>query len=207
MPEEKLKRVSNQPEKPWYKTLNGWKTVLECIAIPFAIAYAVVTYCQWQDLRQHFEAEQRAWLKVVHTISANTPPLVGLHVENVGKSVAKATVEVALEIVPNTGAPSLSYSTTHTAADMSILFPNDRTQDFPVVLSRNDRSFSDEEIRKFHKGDLYIAVFGRVVYTDSFGKHWTQFCRWQSYETAQGPTFSADTCVAYNKVGDGEPPR
>jgi hypothetical protein len=26
----------DQPERPWYKTMGGWKTLLECIAIPCA---------------------------------------------------------------------------------------------------------------------------------------------------------------------------
>jgi hypothetical protein len=55
-----------KPEQPWYKTFKGWKPkleaakiILELIAIPFAVGYAVITYNQWQDLRR----EQRAWIK------------------------------------------------------------------------------------------------------------------------------------------------
>ena len=43
-------------EKPWYKTLDGWKKVLEITAIPFAILYAFITYLQWKDIRHNFRS-------------------------------------------------------------------------------------------------------------------------------------------------------
>lgn len=50
---------SNQPKKPWYRTLQGWKTLLECIAVPFAILYAVVTCLQWGIMHDSFEAANK----------------------------------------------------------------------------------------------------------------------------------------------------
>jgi len=63
---------TQQPKKPWYQTIEGWKAVFEIVAIPFAIWYAVITYFQWRDLRGNFQIDQRAWVGIV-AISPDEP--------------------------------------------------------------------------------------------------------------------------------------
>ena len=88
-------------KSPWYKSREKWeiaKTVLEVVAIPFAIGYAVVTYRQWRDLQGNFEVEKRPWIGLKEiTINnltfygsdGNHPQLnVRYHLENVGHGVA-----------------------------------------------------------------------------------------------------------------------
>src|SRR5438445_3423263 len=55
-------KQTGKPSDPWHKTLQGWKAVLEVIAIPFALGYAVVTYCQWRDMQRNFLIDERAWV-------------------------------------------------------------------------------------------------------------------------------------------------
>jgi hypothetical protein len=56
-------------------------------------------------------------------------------------------------------------------------------------------------------GDSYLILFAQAVYADQFGKHWTRVCYWRDYDTRPSGGFNADTCVAWNSVGDGDPPK
>ena len=86
---------ADQPNKPWYKTLDGWKTFLEIVGIPFGIGYAVVTYCQWRDLKENFRNDQRPYVLSTNAEpAADSPLLIGklqfwqLQTANYGKSPA-----------------------------------------------------------------------------------------------------------------------
>jgi hypothetical protein len=206
---------SEKPEKPWYKTLSGWKSIAELIAIPFAIGYAVVTYFQWKDLRHNFEVDQRALVKITFGIPTTVPTIgamdaVPVTVLNIGKSPAlRARVDASLEIVEHSNPPTFSFRKSHLVIDVGMLFPNDPMK--PILVSttfpRNLRpiQLTVPEIQDLIEGKTYIAAYAIAEYSDQFGRHWTRFCDWKSY-TAKTMGANADPCVKWSAIGDGEPP-
>src|SRR5207237_1280683 len=97
--------------------------LLEIVAIPFAIGYAVVTYYQWSDAHHNFILDQRAWLRMTlpeleakcaqcteHDIPVPIPKNLqfNLSVTNVGKTPAfDIRILATAEIQPIDKAPSL----------------------------------------------------------------------------------------------------
>jgi hypothetical protein len=201
---------SAQPQKSWYKTMQGWKTLLEVIGIPFAIGYAVVTYFQWQDLRHNFEVDERAWVKVGYAwpdLASNQVATINGRLVNFGKSPITGLIADATFQVVKGGAPPLfSLKGTHSTHSEAPFFPGD-SSDFPIHLydqqTKLPRVFTTQEIEDLEGGKSYVATFGWIVYSDQFGKHWYRFCGWHGYGTSG--TVNAMGCVAENRAGDGKP--
>lgn len=213
--DEKTLADIRELKDPWYKSLDRWTSIAELVGIPFAILYAVVTYCQWQDLRKNFEIDQRAWIKVAHNIpiSINEDMNLGgvsITLENVGKSPALRSIgDANLEVVAKDRSPALSPVPGHTQIDTSLLFPAVTSTPIGVRLytpSLTPRILSQQELRSLIQGDTYLVSWAQIVYFDQFGKrHWTRSCIWKSYYPPGN--YAADSCVAWNAVGDGNPPQ
>jgi hypothetical protein len=203
---------SRQPKQRWYKTMRGWKVVLEIIAIPFALGYAVITYFQWRDLRHNFEAEQRAWLKVetIVPFEVHESMQTNVIITNVGKSPAlRSAVDASYQVLDSKRAPTFYPDKGRFAAFANMIFPMDHADFSTGTMPFNDdgtaRNLSSAEIAALLSGDSYMAIWGVVSYIDQFGLHWTRFCSWKSYQ--QGPhDFEARACTNYNAVGDGPVP-
>jgi hypothetical protein len=167
--------------KPWYKTLQGWKTLLEVIAIPFAITYAVVTWCQWRDLRNNFEIEQRAWiyfkdLKTNRAVANGVPGVIDGY-----------TFSAILENSGNTPATQafIYFTSDVVASDMLFDFPIDTKMGYAKLVFGPHASIETSTISLT---DQYWAVppkktrifWGWVVYRDIFPKtdiRLTEFCQ------------------------------
>jgi hypothetical protein len=190
----------------------SWR-IVESVGILAVVAYAVITYCQWKDLRHNFEADERSWVKVefkwtpiqVGTLTG----VIGI-LTNAGKSpITTLYGEGAFEVVDGDKTPSFTLKQHHSTHYEVLLFPSDHSE-FPINLmdqtAKQPRSFTAEEVGKLKQGQAYIAAFGWIGYTDQFGLHWYRFCDWRA--AAEAPLFgtvkSAD-CVSWNKIGDGKP--
>lgn len=217
----------SQTNKPWYKTLNGWKVLFELIAIPFAIGYAVVTFCQWQDLRHNFQVDERALIKAKPTKDitglfvnnspvpwSGSPPLIfwPITMTNIGKSVAvDIHADGVLELLDRNQPPSFSYSP-HTTMDIAAFYPQD-IADFTVPFGpiNAPQKFTKEQYDGLMSGNSYLAVFAEITYKDQFGQHWARSCDWMGAST--GPktdplirAYPSRPCVDWNTFGDGAPP-
>jgi hypothetical protein len=167
---------ADQPERPWYKTMGGWKTLLECIAIPCAIGYAFITYFQWRDLNDHFRVEQRSWIRIQFNFPDDLtqipqPFYVPIRVINDGKSAALRTVvDTVIELVDSTKRPTFNMNPVHHQTIVPMLFPTNIDAS-PAYLydAGKTRSLTPTEIDDLITGKSYIAVFGNVLYTISSG--------------------------------------
>lgn len=131
-----------EAEDSRYESVKRWKFVLECIAIPFAILYAIVTWFQWRDLRHNFLVDQRAWLNfeaiakdkkpgtpVEYRLTVGQPATFPLRIENIGKTSALNIVARTFsEIVPADQDPPLDHvkehpTTPHGTFHVGIIFP------------------------------------------------------------------------------------
>jgi hypothetical protein len=202
-------RDPDQSEKSWYKTMQGWKTTLEIVAIPFAIVYAVVTVYQWRDLRHNFEVDQRAWVKPkVLWPKDMMDDKVTVMVNNLGQSVVDSTsMDAKIEILDRASQPSFAQSGIHTAAIFETLFPKDENSITVMRFSPEGKEspLTDKEIKALSQGDDYAVIWGYILYHDQFGVHWTRFCDWHAF-TSKLIQFQAAGCTRYNSVGDGEYP-
>jgi hypothetical protein len=191
-------------QQRWYKTINGWKSLLEVIAIPFGIGYAVITYYQWKDLRHHFELDERAWLNIRHDSpfkeGSHAPPdlVSGLvdkvQLVNVGKTAARnLRLLCKAEVLSSSTAPSFDYTKNGSSATRGLLFQGDTiTLEFG---SANE--ISKEQGVSLLAGESYIAFYGVVAYDDIFGKpHETRICWWRHFHANM--TASARSCTDYN---------
>jgi hypothetical protein len=199
----------------WNFVRREWKTILERGGIAAGILYAVVTYFQWSDLREHFKIEQRAWVKVV--VVKPTPitqdAKFGVELDNIGKSPAiRMATDALFEVVDKGSEASFTYNRQHKASLVGMLFPNDKvTFDLTPTPDNPDgsaRRLSAEQVQDLTLGKSYIAIVIQSVYHDQFGMHWTRTCMPFYYES-EGPTvnhtFESRSCVGYASVGNGPP--
>jgi len=208
------------PEQKSFPLLRKFKPLIEVMGVGVIVIYTSVTIALWfssaeanriarealKTASKSFQIEQRAWLKASNTAPSFAFSGVTITVENLGKIPALNTrADAFIEIVNNNQAPRF-FVTPHAGSDFTILFPGDH-QTFPLALSGTGRQFTQSEIDSFATGRAYVAIYGRLIYSDNFGKHWSLFCSWRDYSSNPNATFDADACVAFNRVGDGEPPK
>jgi hypothetical protein len=100
------KQSSNDSSKGRRMRLESIKTILEIVAIPFAIGYAIITFLQWRDANRNFRIDQRPYVVVkgpgkLVDIKGDTPIFGSVPVINVGRTPAKKiTTNIALAYFP-----------------------------------------------------------------------------------------------------------
>jgi hypothetical protein len=210
-------RDTHQAKNPWYKTFKGWRTLLEMIAIPFAIGYAVVTWLQWRDLRRNFKIDQRAWLFVAEnarpSLAVNIALPASINITNTGKTPGRHILaDIYIEIVQNGSAPHLDSLRFGYIGHTGLLLPNSPIT-VPARRERHkinggphdalDDPLTQGELESLMRGDSWIAMHGIVRYRDIFQiEHWTKFCFWNN--PLRAGDYSSGSCTAYNAVDDNE---
>ena len=127
-------------------------------------------------------------------------------IDNVGKTPAgPITINIVVEIVDSKNEPSFDYSKGHVKQLFGTVFSGEDLP-FQAVLFRADKSLGElttPETQKLQNGDAYLATFGMITYSDSFGPHWTHLCQWKNFAA----TMSANTvaCATYNRVDIDKP--
>jgi hypothetical protein len=183
----------------------GFKGFLEMVGLLAGIGYAIVTYCQWRDMRRSFEFEHRAWIKISCPLPSDLNKLLSTKAEakNFGKSIALRLDMYARMMVVRKGAvPPFDTTGPILHSHAHALFPSDM-QELPINQSGRPGgpSLTPADFESLRSGNAYVVVYGGAVYKDQFGPHWTRFCNWTAY--ADGD-YSADACVSYTSVGDGD---
>jgi hypothetical protein len=137
------------------------------------------------------------------------------HLSNPGHSPARNILaEAAVEVLSRDKAPSFSVlADLGTRSHLAILFPGTYA-DHPAVigiishnLDGSVAQLSNQQRESLKHGQSYLALFGKVRYTDDYGTHWTQFCWWKAFiDPNQSSTetryFNSETCVAFTNIGD-----
>ena len=211
---------AQQAEKPGYKTLKGWKTLFEFLAMVFAIGYAIVTYFQWYDLRHNFKIDQRAWidfrLKSPTNGRMDLPPVgqewsIPLQISNTGKTYARDVhVQVRDSLSPINKRTDFNVSGFVLEFGYGFLLPSTPPEIVsiaPTYWAPDGKTqiqiFVDPTIRKqIDEGSKYLDVFGWITYQDIFKKeHSSQFCFFIGSDTAH-MSKAAEDCVNFNKIDD-----
>jgi len=202
---------TDQSKKSWYKSLQRWRTVLEIVAIPFAVLYAIVTCFQWRDLRHNFQTEQRAWLVQKATFpddngikhGVGNVPIATVNISNSGKTPAKSiNWQIGLEIPRSAEEVQFDYSSSNGGGFSNLLNPNTGPL-FTRVKLNGDHILTQTDADDLLNGRRYIAVYGKGHYNDIFeSTHWFTFCYWLWYYQGYA-VYAADGCTRYNDTGDG----
>jgi len=214
------KKTSKHPTPRWKRRIEkvmglNWWRILEGLGIVAAIAYAILTYLQWSDLRHNFMVDERSWVKLQPAWAQFDPTHgTGLNVSlvNAGKStITGLYAEGVFEIVNSSDSPSFSLHKRHSTHSEVLLFPGD-TSVFPIQLfdqsTKQPRTLTPDELKAMSEGNMYGAVFGWIVYFDQFGKHWYRFCAWNgAVGVPPNSRAKSGDCVAWNRIGDGKPPK
>lgn len=188
------------------------KNRLEILALIGLFVYCCLTFWQGWLTRSSIRYNERAWLGCV--LPANFPlegltSPANLQVTNFGKTPAR---EVKGEIIATElmkgEQPAFDFSLGHPHNNFyaGAVFP---TSPLPVSINvqrygaKTATAISSAELRQdLESQRSYIIFYGRITYTDIFGKkHWTQFCT-GSGKAMEG-TVVEDTvkkCVEYNDV-------
>ncbi|MGA8090569.1 MAG: hypothetical protein WCA10_25055 [Terracidiphilus sp.] len=181
------------------------------------VAFLILLNYVWQNLQTkwNFGEDQRSWINIDYHWTPlpigvyNPTALVGLDttLTNTGKSpITIARGEGVFELIDSDKAPSYSLAGLHSAF---IHAPIPPTKDMRFAIGYVDqalkkgRPLEREEYERLRDGTMYAAVFGYIEYEDRFGVHWIKFCNWQSFTADQTKTFSAQSCVPFNQIGDG----
>lgn len=200
-----------QAQNPWYKTAQGWKQRLEIAGIVFAIGYAIVTFFQWRDLRKNFEASERSWTYVDMGPFPEFKDELPFTITNPGKvPIQTAFVYTWMEILNYKTAPSFDpRRETVWTNEVTFIAPN-RPFTSNAMRRRNDGTgpwpATPDELRSLRDGTDYVTIYGIIAYKDEFGKHWTKFCYYQSFNpTPIGVDgYNARSCGRYQATGDGD---
>lgn len=143
--------------------------------------------------------DQRAWVGMIRavltpdtTIKADSDAVIGIVIENTGKTPAlntKPTVHWNLlgpsdPLVP----PSPKF-----AQSVTVFFPNS-----PVVISTEKVRFSATELEYMKQGTQVFKVWGEISYDDIFkNSHWTHFCTYLVKDLT-----GINACEEYNETDD-----
>ncbi len=150
--------------------------------------------------------EQRAWVKVEHKLqptAENKPLVADIVIKNTGKTPAKhIAANFRVQIVRKTDSPEMEsgFNFHHVSG---ILHPDTSlTNNVPMMRETqsitNPTLLTKADLAKVESGEAYIAVFGRVTYSDVYGvSHWVNFCDWGYFKP--GP-YNALACVGFNDV-------
>jgi hypothetical protein len=227
----------NQSQYPWYKKWRSWnwrswnwqwwKLRLETLAIPFVMAYATVTVFQWNDLRDNFAVEQRAWISI--DTPAQTPVVVGqpylvtFQFDNTGKTTARhirGTMTVKLlgeneELILNETGKVDTSELTNTVR-IPLINPGQKSPPLQAAMihwTDSNRShadwtrMTDEMVRGINSGSLHAVAYGLFVYNDVLGKtHWIKYCGFANQtpagQFAPHPQYFAaqEKCMKYNDI-------
>lgn len=214
---------SEQSQKPWHKTLNGWKTLAELVAIPFAIGYAIVTFCQWRDLRHNFEVDQRPYVYHVSVedqtainakminISNSGAYIMGVEVKvrNYGKSPAMNMESASDILVGDAAKPEQIdkwFDSVGTPLKSSVfekirgghLMANGQPS-FPRVLMQADPFFLLINPSVANSGanlDMPYVIVARVQYYDTTGnRYWSDLCI-----SRAGRDMPHVACLTHNEI-------
>ena len=171
--------------------------------------------------RKASERESRAWISIHQngTLQAVVDRIISvpLRINNIGKTPAKDTVAaVVVEIIPKEQSPTLDQNMIlpRYRSEIGDRFPGDY-QDFDVVAQKTkgqvekggdteERYLTKPEYDGLMAGKTYIAVHGRVAYSDVFKvRHWTGFC---FYWPFAAKSVNASACTNYNTEDENDEP-
>ena len=166
-----------KPEQPRYKTIQGWKSGLELpkvlfeiIAIPFAVGYAIVTYCQWQDLHDNFEVSQRAYVMIsdVEAHLLENRPYIKISLDNYGHLPSRRFVlvlHVTRRLPGSLEAKKLVTSDFSLGGDDTYMAPGEKRAVFGVDVS----GVPVADLTSIESGEEGLSMAGRVVYDIGVG--------------------------------------
>lgn len=191
---QKTPNHTDNPKNKWYKTSQGWISVLKVASMVAGIAYALVTFYQWRDLRHNFVVDSRAWVmpfeyKRTTDFSGN---VVGanLFYKNTGKTPA-LDLHIFVgwapgdSLIPNRDVPSDN-------SPKFALAPNGVGNSAPNIPT--------DVVKGVMNGNPGGFIFGTIWYKDVFGHaHWNQYC------TGIGPHFDYFTaCTIHKETSETE---
>ena len=208
---------------PWRKNPDWWMVILTGGALVFAGLSAGVLYFQLKDTHSQLEVaqkefdanqktrrlEQRAWVELTLVKGEIDPHpnavlAVPVRQANTGKVPAwNVNSEFVLEIVEAKKPPTFNFARDRFGNFGGVLFPSahfdlsvpwllpNTTVTSPPILSKPTYD-------RLMAGDTYVAVFGKLSYTDAYGDHGQQWCVWKGFGV--GHEFNAKSCVDFNAL-------
>lgn len=218
----------NRVLETWRKNPDWWMVILTAVTVLFTALSAVFFYFQLEDThsqlqvaQKEFQAsqktarlEQRAWIevaivkeKLVHgkfDIHPNTVLTIPIRQTNIGKVPAwNVNSEFIVEIVEATKPPTLKIEGDHFGNFGGVLYPSAYFDLAVPWLLPNTKVAHPPPLAKatydrLMAGDTYVAIFGRLSYTDAYGDHAQQWCTWVGY--GAGTEFNAKSCVDFNAL-------
>lgn len=184
----------NDPQYKWYKSPQRWKFIFEVISVFALVAYAIVTFYQWRDLRHNFMIDNRAWVMPFEYKRTTdfTKNVVGanLFYKNTGKTPA-----LDLQVF-------VGWATGDTLIPKRDI-PSDNSPKFalaPDGVGNSAPNIPTAVVKGVMNGNPGGFIFGTIWYKDVFGyAHWNQYC------VGIGPHFDYFTaCTVHNETSETE---
>lgn len=175
-------------------------------------------------IQRQTQSAERAWITIdipqpmITELIENKPVTSNIQFTNTGNTVArKIHGEAVIEFVKNGSSPKFNFSWDHDHTEEGLMLRNE-TVTMPATRYVYQHTkpggvatvflLGHDELQEYLAGKIYIAVYARVKYSDTFGvQHWTRRCGWIAQTPPPGVvwTFSAFQCSRYSNVDDNQP--
>jgi hypothetical protein len=204
-------KAKNESKGRWYNSLEWWKNKsftwwkdrLEFIGLFAVVAYAIVTYLQWHDLRRNFQADQRAWVTAKGFSVSEEPAETNdwrprVFPQNSGKTPGlDFMVQDAAQFNPHDRVPPCFQWIENAPPVRGIISPNAPPESYVEGRMFNRRP-SAGELTDYRSHTIDLFFYGMFRYKDVFGKqHWTRWCGSHRYGD---PLTTFEFCGACNEV-------
>lgn len=165
------------PKKKWYGSFKRWKSAIQVSGIIAGIAYAVVTWLQWRDLRDNFRLDQQAWIAIKTVTLKRNPTHVEIVIQNVGKTpAAHAKMRISALVTHSTVS---SRSDSDSGFDLTLAPQQGHVGDIYLWIPEYSGPGSKEEAAYvvIASGMDTLKVTAAITYFDLFGSpHSTGYC-------------------------------
>jgi hypothetical protein len=216
---------------PWWIRISVWKPWKRFLTVAVGaagVAYAIVTYHQWNDANRNFRVDQRPWVKVelvpsksseqqaTVTATAGSPMTVPVRVKNIGKTPANSLIGTfAIQIAgpqdelflpadmnnpPHVEHPKHKVGLTH--IETGTIFP-DQFHDWPISKVDNTSIGPSQPTTVTQEEVDRVNNGAARVYIEGTITYWDEFGRkhWTRYCTSlPGSIDNQPACPKYNRA-------
>ena len=198
-----------------------WVEILTLVAV---VAYALIAYQQWEEMRKSteaatkaaqiaeatlkstkdsFERDQRAWI-IVEKLLLEDEPRIGQKItvhgrfQNTGKTPArKETLFWGIDIRSSAPPTEIIYSKIY--KPIRVVIPSGPLRSLSIST---EQTVTQELLDSINKKKLVLYVYGLIEYKDTFDQQLrtTEFCGFYNPDRRTEGDFGLQACADHNEI-------
>jgi hypothetical protein len=213
-------RESYKKNRDWFDYGKGILEIAGLVVLCVYAAYTIKIYCANQGAAvaakdsAHtavitMRLDEKAWLMFdsdySHTAKLRYPGEISIPVQlrDIGKTPARRIDGFVVVDELEAGAAPTFQEQPHNNIRAGVIWPNFPSNTAAKEFTSDGKSvaMTMEKMRRYDRGELVFAVWGRINYEDVFEKpHWVQFC----HTISPQPSAHSSQCADYNQIDSAE---